>query len=603
LARTNPGLIAATLKPTHVYAFRGEGSFKYYRSKRFENAAGYSITGSDRDVIAYNANPEGSEESEVLYHEFIHGYLRNNLAGLPLWPNEGLACYYSTFRPGDASADIGHPLGFLSQWCRDHQLLPIPELIAFSSESPDYRRATERRTTFYAQSWLLVHYLFHSSEENSRKFESFLASLSRGRDAGQSFAEAFPEQGWSTLLTAIKNYNERSEFEYLRYRFEERFDPAEVHSRPMARVEVLYQLGALLFTLGDRSPQSAEEHFQAVLVRDSSHAPSIASLGVIADQRGETKVAEELLARAMSVTPANARACALAGRVALERSLRSPPPSTAAADSVPPLMLTARRRFAACLQLEPDDLEALAGFGKTFVYDRDPSSGAIAALKRASAALPARSDILWDLFWLEVGAGRREEAQSLLHGKLDSRLDAEQAAEAEAMLAQLAQPRARNLEREQAEGDSSAAPLTGARPSGVQAAGGRGAARDLLERGDEAGRQGHLEVALKLFAGAREAAAQEGDRDVVELADTLIANVRMELRNREGDSLLSSNKPRQARAAFKEVAESPAASAQSRRYAQRMLKVAEGGDRGWARPGASRSVAGCQGQVRRRSGA
>lgn len=113
LARTNPGLIAATPKPTHVYAFRGEGSFKYYRSKSFENAAGYSMTDSDRDVIAYRANPEGSEESEVLYHEFIHGYLRNNLASLPLWLNEGLACYYSTFRPGDASAEIGHPLGFL----------------------------------------------------------------------------------------------------------------------------------------------------------------------------------------------------------------------------------------------------------------------------------------------------------------------------------------------------------------------------------------------------------------------------------------------------------------------------------------------------------
>src|SRR5215471_3483800 len=83
--------------PNTVIVFKNDGSFKPFKPN--PNLAGFFQPGPDMNYIALTSeHSSGDQPFHVIFHEFIHVLVDNAMGEtVPLWFNEGLAEYYSTF--------------------------------------------------------------------------------------------------------------------------------------------------------------------------------------------------------------------------------------------------------------------------------------------------------------------------------------------------------------------------------------------------------------------------------------------------------------------------------------------------------------------------
>src|SRR5687768_10783699 len=105
--------------PTKVFVFAAERSFAPYRDTLFqrksENIRGVFFGGENGNFILLRA--DGQERVDrVVYHELTHYFVKNTVPGLPLWLNEGIAEYYSTFQTSGDEVHIGRPVAEHVLW-------------------------------------------------------------------------------------------------------------------------------------------------------------------------------------------------------------------------------------------------------------------------------------------------------------------------------------------------------------------------------------------------------------------------------------------------------------------------------------------------------
>jgi hypothetical protein len=139
---------------------------------------------------------------EVLLHEYAHHFMLQHFpASYPAWYVEGFAEYLATVRFADDTLEIGRFNLARASWLADRSgWLPFDTLL-FSDPS---RLNGAESAKFYAQSWLLVHYLMRDSDRR-RRLASFLAAMTGGTDPRAAFAEAFDSDA-STLQREISRY-------------------------------------------------------------------------------------------------------------------------------------------------------------------------------------------------------------------------------------------------------------------------------------------------------------------------------------------------------------------------------------------------------------
>lgn len=80
--------------PTTVIVFKSMSSYKPFN---IGNNAGYFQKGDEVNYITLSTELGGQNPYSIIYHEFVHLLVDNNLGNVPPWFNEGLAEYYSTF--------------------------------------------------------------------------------------------------------------------------------------------------------------------------------------------------------------------------------------------------------------------------------------------------------------------------------------------------------------------------------------------------------------------------------------------------------------------------------------------------------------------------
>jgi len=182
LARVIPGAATPAAVPT-VVVFRSARSFDPYRP-RFNGKpvklGGYFFSSDDMNIVAL-ADGDRSESLRTIFHEYVHLVIGNLSPGIPVWLNEGLAEYYSTF---DVEADgkralIGRVIPSHLRLLNERRPLTIPELLAVEQTSPDYNEG-ERQTIFYAQSWALVHMLASGTMTSGALLSQYARLVSDG---------------------------------------------------------------------------------------------------------------------------------------------------------------------------------------------------------------------------------------------------------------------------------------------------------------------------------------------------------------------------------------------------------------------------------------
>jgi len=141
---------------------------------------GFLLSGTDQDFIVLNAFED--EPWRAVAHDFAIRLLNFNYPPAQGWFDEGLAEYFSSLRMDNREVEIGadpelqptvkqdlignqqetHPAKSLTELLAAQVWLSLPDL--FTMKHDPARNEGTRHTLYYAQSWIVMHYLLHEKK-------------------------------------------------------------------------------------------------------------------------------------------------------------------------------------------------------------------------------------------------------------------------------------------------------------------------------------------------------------------------------------------------------------------------------------------------------
>ena len=239
----------------------------------------------------------------------------NTLGSLPLWLNEGMAEYFSTFkdRDGSATVEVGHSIEEHLVYLEELGLLDWGQFFATTTNSPTYNEGT-RQGSFYAQAWLLIHYL-NATDPRSKQLSNYLNLLRAGQNEDEAFNAAFGKDK-AAIGIEVEKYR-KSGSGYVWWSFGEENSEVELAVRELEPAEVLFHLGDLLAQIG--RTEAAGEHLAAAQREGWREAAILRARGV-ANLYGRNKAgAEANLRQAVDAGDSAAEPYALLGDLVMER--------------------------------------------------------------------------------------------------------------------------------------------------------------------------------------------------------------------------------------------------------------------------------------------
>ena len=265
------------------------------------NLAAFFQHGVDENLIVLSLPDAGSAETgmEVIFHEYSHLLFRRNDQIWPLWLKEGMAEIYSTFQTSGRSARIASPIPGHLQWLHQNALIPLDELFAVKHDSPQYNER-DRQGMFYAESWLLTHFLMAGDNGQYRtRFGQFTAMLRQGQLPVPAFTNAM-QASLPVVEAALRRYLERGVIAPIELSLTTDISaPISLKTRSLTPVEVYFRLGDELLRI-DRLEAAEARFTQAQKIAPASPLPE-EGLGLLANEREQHEPALSHLKRAIQL--------------------------------------------------------------------------------------------------------------------------------------------------------------------------------------------------------------------------------------------------------------------------------------------------------------
>jgi Tfp pilus assembly protein PilF len=190
-----PRMRLTTGAPLLIFAMQSENDMKALAPAMWKNhkgpmPAGRFDHGWEKQFAVVRIDQDVPGAYNVVYHEYVHTLLHSNFRWLPTWLDEGLAEYYGNTRFAPKKSYVGAPSTRVYE-LKNRALIPLETLLVVNPWS--YYRGDENQiSTFYAESWALVHYLvFGTDMELGKKLTRFYAQLQGGEQQLKAFRETF----------------------------------------------------------------------------------------------------------------------------------------------------------------------------------------------------------------------------------------------------------------------------------------------------------------------------------------------------------------------------------------------------------------------------
>lgn len=397
--------------PTRVFVFGDQRSFATYCEAvmgRSERLSGVFLSHRDGNHVLIDGSARGVDH--VVYHELTHYFLRNTISSdVPLWFNEGLAEFYSTFKAHKDDVEVGLPIDAHIAWLRTQPLIPLKDLFAINHDSKEYHEGN-RQGVFYAESWALVHYLMIGNPERRAQLGTYVGLIAGGKTIDDAFRAAF-NASYEDLERELRKYIRAFSMTYIRYSMADLKATEVPAPRPLPRDALLVGLGDLLMHTDTPHFGDAETFLAAALKANPSSGDAYAEMGVAKSWQRQHAEAETYFEKAVQLGSRDALPYTLYGDSIMRRldaRIRSNGGAPAAD------VAKARDLFRKATELNPSSAIAFAGLGATYTMTSEDGAPGIAALERSLALAPSEAPTLYNLVMLEARAGRREEASKRL---------------------------------------------------------------------------------------------------------------------------------------------------------------------------------------------
>ncbi len=376
--------------PTTVIVFKSDGSYKPFKplyQGKPANVAGYFQPGEDVNYITLTTETSAENPYRTIFHEYVHLLVNNTLrTPPPVWFNEGLAEYYSTFElvDGDKKALLGSVISNHVLLLREN-FIPLRALLAVGPDSSLYNERS-KQSIFYAESWALMHYLILGNN-GARKLQlgEFLNRLSAGASVDDAFREAF-KTDYDGLEKELRGYVKHDTYPAQSATFDQKLEfDSEMQSAPITEAEAQFYLGDLLLHINRLD--DAATRLQQALALEANQSAAHASLGLTRVRQNQFAEAKAHLEKAVAGNSQNYLAhyyyaYALSREGMNETHSMTSYPSEAAA--------TMRTELLKAINLNPNFPEAYSLLAFVNLVTNEQLDQGIGLIKRAIKLAPGR---------------------------------------------------------------------------------------------------------------------------------------------------------------------------------------------------------------------
>lgn len=268
--------------------------------------SGIFFPGTDQSFILLDVS---GDPWRTVFHEYAHELLHaNTSAAVQTWFEEGFAEYFSTLEAGRKDTEIGQvPIGELQFLRQNGKLMRLADLVRVDQNSKIYNQNGPLQAAFYAQSWLLVHYLFNHQLIN--RTQSFFSAMSAGIPLDQAVVNAFGMKA-EALERELLSYARGERFRFFSF-------PSARADLPLAPiVKQVSEVTASALELEVRwharseynkgSAESFVNEYRSLLVKEPTNASVMRGLGVALLEMGEYPKSLLYLRQAVQAQPGSA---------------------------------------------------------------------------------------------------------------------------------------------------------------------------------------------------------------------------------------------------------------------------------------------------------
>lgn len=388
--------------PLQIIAFRNGKELKQY-SPLYEGKpitlAGYFQGGEDRNFIAVDLSAENNWGT--VFHEYAHLLINGNLPPTAVWFDEGFAEYCSSLKMDKKEIDLGLVPEDLPQVLAQSRWLKLVDLFNVGHDSKIYNR-DDRRSTFYAQSWLTVHYMMSKrlmkqvADYNSLVQEQHVAVP----DAIRRAFGMEPEK----LDKEIANYYSSGRATYFKAAAPPGSDQIEFTSTPADDIQVKSLLADFDYHSRDYRPRGIAA-FKEIVARQPDNPQANRGLGYAALQEGDLDKAAEYFQRAASGDIKDPRVHYFLAMMTTRRNSGLINDSEASA--------TAIKELRTALSLDPNYADAYSLLGLAY-SSAGEEEHAIESLTKAIALSPRNEMYMANLAGVYLRAQKLDKAEPIL---------------------------------------------------------------------------------------------------------------------------------------------------------------------------------------------
>ena len=427
--RLFPSIRFNTPVPTTVIVFKSISSYAPFRPS--PTVAGYFQKGQDVNYITLSTELTGGQDPfNVIFHEYTHLLVNNTFENAPLWFNEGLAEYYSTFKiTDDQKIALGTAIGNHVYLLRDSKMLPLKTLFAVDHKSPHYNEA-KKQGIFYAESWALMHYLLIGKTGHVEQLAKFLDLINTNADIEKAFSDCFG-MTFEAMEKDLRNYVKQDRYNVINGHFEHKLElDTTTEAVPLTEAEAQAYLGDLLLHVNSRD---CETYLQKALKLDPNLAMAHASLGMLYFRQGKVDDARASLERAVAANSQNYLAHYYYAYTLSRETEEGQPLSGYSPERAAKI----REHLKKAIELRPDYPESYNLLAFVSMVTGDDLKGTIESMKQVLSASPGRHDFAFTLAQLYARNGDYKQARTMLEQLIKSDADETIRQHCEAVLAQI----------------------------------------------------------------------------------------------------------------------------------------------------------------------
>ncbi len=386
--------------PLEIVAFRSQDEFMRYvpmwKGKPV-SLTGFFQGSDDQNFIGIEMS--SSDPFGTVCHEYVHLLLRENFPAMPLWFEEGFAEYFATLKVNRDQVELGAVPPQYASLLASTKWMPVTDLFSVQHDSDAYND-NDRRSIFYAESWLAVQYLI----ANNRLVDAF-KYLHLNQIEGVPVADAM-QQAFGMAPARFEKVLQ----DYLAsHPVPSRMSMPELNDEPYTASGISdVNTAALLADMHVHSKdhvQESQQEFQAVLQKDPGNVIANRGLGYWYLSNGQYDQAARAFQKALTANDNDAQLHYLLAYLMNRKALKT--------GGAPDNAVVMRQELERAIQLDPSMADAHNLLAFALAADNKLDM-AIQAEMKAIALNPSAETYQANLSHLYIKAERWDDAEAVL---------------------------------------------------------------------------------------------------------------------------------------------------------------------------------------------